>query len=101
MCLCLCVCVCACVCVRACVCGTCVCPGDLSHQGSSVKDDVSVLQTALAALDREKDALQDTVDQKTETMALLQEDLHSKVWAQGGAHMQSVSALYYTLSPFG
>ncbi|XP_012677322.2 centrosomal protein of 135 kDa isoform X1 [Clupea harengus] len=51
---------------------------DLSHQGSSVKDDVSVLQTALAALDREKDALQDTVDQKTETMALLQEDLHSK-----------------------
>lgn len=64
------------MCVRACV---RVRPGDLSHHGVSQKDEVSVLQAALAALDREKDALQDTVDQKTETLALLQEELHSKV----------------------
>ncbi|KAL2089887.1 hypothetical protein ACEWY4_014575 [Coilia grayii] len=51
---------------------------ELSQRGSSQKDEVSVLQTALAALDREKDALQDTVDQKTEAMALLQDELHSR-----------------------
>ncbi|XP_041912924.1 centrosomal protein of 135 kDa [Alosa sapidissima] len=51
---------------------------DLSHHGLSQKDEVSVLQSALATLDREKDSLQDTVDQKTETMALLQDELHSK-----------------------
>lgn len=57
----------------------CVCAGDVRQRGSSQKDEVSVLQTALAALDREKDALQDTVDQKAEAMALLQEELHSRV----------------------
>ncbi|XP_062412603.1 centrosomal protein of 135 kDa [Sardina pilchardus] len=51
---------------------------DLSHHGSSQKDEASVLQSALAALDREKDALQDAVDHKTETLALLQDELRSK-----------------------
>lgn len=59
-----------CVCVRV---------AELSRNGSSQKDEVSALQTAIASLDREKDVLQDAVDQKAESMVLLQEQLHKKV----------------------
>ncbi|XP_028856447.1 centrosomal protein of 135 kDa [Denticeps clupeoides] len=52
--------------------------GDMSLHGSSQKDEVSILQAALSALDHEKDMLQDTVDQKTERMVQLQEELHRK-----------------------
>lgn len=56
-----------------------MCLAELSRHGSSQSDEVAVLQNAIASLDREKDALQDAVDQKTESMVLLQEQLHSKV----------------------
>lgn len=51
----------------------------LSRNGSSQKDEVAVLQTAIASLDREKDVLQEAVDQKAESMVLLQDQLHKKV----------------------
>lgn len=51
---------------------------DFSRHGSSQKDEVSALQCAIASLDREKDALQDAVDQKTESMALLKEEINRK-----------------------
>lgn len=38
-----------------------------------------MLQKTVSALDREKDALQDDVDQKTESLALLQDELFRKV----------------------
>lgn len=53
--------------------------GELSQHGSKHKEDVSVLQQSIAALDREKDALQDEVDQKTERMFVLQEENSKKV----------------------
>lgn len=57
----------------------CVCLADFSRHGSSQKDEVSALQSAIASLDREKDALQDAVDQKTESMVLLKEEINRKV----------------------
>lgn len=53
--------------------------GNLSRHGSSQKDEVATLQSTIASLDREKDALQDAVDQKTESVVLLQEEIHRKV----------------------
>lgn len=53
--------------------------GELSQHGSKNKEDVSVLQKSIAALDREKDALQDEVDQKTEKVFVLQEENSKKV----------------------
>lgn len=58
---------------------TVFCVADLSRHGSSKKDEVAALQSTIASLDREKDALQDAVDQKTESMVLLQEEIHRKV----------------------
>lgn len=52
---------------------------ELRRNGSSQKDEVTVLQTAIASLDREKDTLQEAVDQKAESMVLLQDQLHKKV----------------------
>lgn len=57
----------------------CYCAADLSRHGSSQKDEVATLQNTIASLDREKDALQDDVDQKTESVVLLQEEIHRKV----------------------
>lgn len=54
-------------------------PGELSQHGSKHKEDVSVLQQSIAALDREKDVLQDEVDQKTERMFVLEEENSKKV----------------------
>ncbi|KAM9435733.1 centrosomal protein of 135 kDa isoform 2-T2 [Clarias gariepinus] len=51
---------------------------ELSRNGISQKDEVGVLQTAIASLDREKDILQEAVDQKAESIVLLQDQLHKK-----------------------
>uniref|UniRef100_A0A4W4GW01 Centrosomal protein of 135 kDa n=1 Tax=Electrophorus electricus TaxID=8005 RepID=A0A4W4GW01_ELEEL len=51
---------------------------DLSRHDFSQKDEVAVLQKAIASLDQEKDALQDAVDQKAESMVLLQDQLRKK-----------------------
>lgn len=40
---------------------------------------MAVLHKSISALDREKDALQDEVDQKTETLVAVQEDNTKKV----------------------
>lgn len=53
--------------------------GELSQHGAKHKEDLSALQKSIAALDREKDALQDEVDQKTEKMFVLQEENAKKV----------------------
>lgn len=54
-------------------------PEELSQRGSKHKEDVAVLQKSVSTLDREKDALQDEVDQKTEKLVALQEELSKKV----------------------
>ncbi|XP_027001922.2 centrosomal protein of 135 kDa isoform X1 [Tachysurus fulvidraco] len=51
---------------------------DLTRNGSSQKDEVAVLQAAIASLDREKDILQEAVDHKAESMVLLQDQLNKK-----------------------
>ncbi|XP_076582514.1 centrosomal protein of 135 kDa [Chaetodon auriga] len=48
--------------------------GELSQQGSKHKEEVAVLHKSISALDREKDALQDEVDHKTEQLVVLQEE---------------------------
>lgn len=53
--------------------------GELSQQGSKHKEEMAVLQKSISALDREKDALQDEVDEKTEKLVVLQEELYKKV----------------------
>ncbi|XP_056894777.1 centrosomal protein of 135 kDa [Takifugu flavidus] len=52
--------------------------GELSQHGSVHKEDLSALQRSIAALDREKDVLQDEVDQKTEKLFELQEENSKK-----------------------
>ncbi|KAM4629083.1 centrosomal protein of 135 kDa [Polymixia lowei] len=52
--------------------------GELCRQGSSHKEELALLQKAISALDREKDALQDEVDQKTEKLVAVQEELSKK-----------------------
>lgn len=52
---------------------------ELTRNGSSQKDEVVSLQTAIASLDREKDILQEAMDQKAESLVLLQDQLHKKV----------------------
>ncbi|XP_034036384.1 centrosomal protein of 135 kDa isoform X2 [Thalassophryne amazonica] len=59
----------------------------LIEQGSKHKDDVMVLQKSISALDREKDALQDEVDQKTEKLVVLQEELSMKEKALGDVRL--------------
>uniref|UniRef100_A0A671TVH7 Centrosomal protein 135 n=1 Tax=Sparus aurata TaxID=8175 RepID=A0A671TVH7_SPAAU len=53
--------------------------GELSQHGSKHREEVAVLQKSVSALDREKDALQDEVDQKTEKLVVLEEDNAKKV----------------------
>lgn len=55
-------------------------PGELSQQGSKHKEEAAILQKSISALDREKDALQDEVDQKTEKLVVLQEENSKKVF---------------------
>uniref|UniRef100_A0A8C2ZU89 Centrosomal protein 135 n=1 Tax=Cyclopterus lumpus TaxID=8103 RepID=A0A8C2ZU89_CYCLU len=50
----------------------------LSQRGSKHQDEASGLQKSISALDREKDALQDEVDEKTETLVSLREELSKK-----------------------
>ncbi|KAG7458398.1 hypothetical protein JOB18_016435 [Solea senegalensis] len=52
--------------------------GELSQWGSKHKEELAVLQKSIATLDREKDTLQDDVDQKTEKLVALQEELSMK-----------------------
>ncbi|XP_010729323.3 centrosomal protein of 135 kDa isoform X1 [Larimichthys crocea] len=52
--------------------------GELSQLGAKHKEEVAVLHKSISALDREKDALQDEVDQKTERLVVLQEDNSKK-----------------------
>ncbi|KAM6962785.1 centrosomal protein of 135 kDa [Aplochiton taeniatus] len=51
---------------------------ELSRHGSNKKDEVMILQKTISALDREKDAVQEEVDQKTEKLVLLQEEFSKK-----------------------
>lgn len=53
--------------------------GELSQQGSKHKEELAALHKSISALDREKDALQDEVDQKTEKLVVLQEEQSKKV----------------------
>lgn len=53
--------------------------GELSQRGTRNKDEVASLQNTIATLDREKDALQDEVDHKTEKVVALQEENCRKV----------------------
>lgn len=53
--------------------------GELSQHSSKHNEQLAALQKTICALDREKDALQDEVDQKTEKLLVLQEDLLKKV----------------------
>lgn len=58
---------------------------ELSQQSSGHTEEVAALQKSIAALDREKDSLQDEVDQKTEKVVALQEENSKKVhMANGG-----------------
>lgn len=52
---------------------------ELTRNGSSQKDEVATLQAAIASMDREKDILQEAVDQKAESMVLLKDQLNKKV----------------------
>ncbi|XP_074492178.1 centrosomal protein of 135 kDa isoform X2 [Sebastes fasciatus] len=52
--------------------------GELSQRGSKHKEEMFILQKSISALDREKDALQDEVDEKTEKLVVLQEELSKK-----------------------
>lgn len=53
--------------------------GELSQHGTRNKEEVASLHKSVAALDREKDALQDEVDHKTEKVVALQEENCKKV----------------------
>ncbi|XP_073333060.1 centrosomal protein of 135 kDa [Pagrus major] len=52
--------------------------GELSQHGSRHKEEVAVLHKSISALDREKDTLQDEVDQKTEKLVVLEEETAKK-----------------------
>ncbi|KAK2835857.1 hypothetical protein Q5P01_016341 [Channa striata] len=52
--------------------------GELSQQDSKHKEEVAVLQKSISVLDREKDALLDEVDQKTEKLVAFEAELSSK-----------------------
>lgn len=53
--------------------------GELSQHGTRNKEEAASLHKSIAALDREKDALQDEVDHKTEKVVALQEENCKKV----------------------
>lgn len=51
---------------------------------------MAVLQKSISALDREKDALQDEVDLKTEKLVVVQEELSRKVATTNKPHTITV-----------
>ncbi|XP_054910083.1 centrosomal protein of 135 kDa isoform X2 [Poeciliopsis prolifica] len=52
--------------------------GEMSQHSSKWNEEVETLQKSMCVLDREKDILQDEVDQKTEKLVALQDDLSQK-----------------------
>uniref|UniRef100_A0A3P9Q772 Centrosomal protein 135 n=1 Tax=Poecilia reticulata TaxID=8081 RepID=A0A3P9Q772_POERE len=52
--------------------------GELSQQSSKWNEEVETLQKSICVLDREKDILQDEVDQKTEKLVALQDEMSQK-----------------------
>lgn len=66
-----------CTCVLRCV---SLPTGELSQHSTRHKDETASLQNTIATLDREKDALQDEVDHKTEKVVALQEGNCRKVY---------------------
>lgn len=64
--------------LRVCLIMICLLDG-LSQRDSKHKEEVAALQKSISALDREKDALLDEVDHKTEKLVVLQTELSSKV----------------------
>lgn len=63
---------------------------ELSQQGNGHTEEVAALQRSIAALDREKDALQDEVDQKTEKVVALQEENSKKVRMTNGGQVEII-----------
>lgn len=63
---------------------------ELSQQGNGHTEEVAALQRSIAALDREKDALQDEVDQKTEKVVALQEENSKKVRMTNGGQVDII-----------
>ena len=54
-------------------------PGKLHLQMTSQSEEAHVMKKTIGAIDKEKDFLQETVDEKTEKIANLQENLANKV----------------------
>lgn len=55
------------------------------------KEEISALQKAISTIDKEKDALQDDVDQKTEKLVALQDELTKKVICQNNIYKKYVN----------
>lgn len=51
----------------------------LSQKSASQDETVNVLRSTISVLDKEKDSLQETVDEKTERIACLEDNLVNKV----------------------
>ncbi len=83
----LCNCVVFCGCLAVCLTSFFFCLAEgLSQQGSKHKEEVAALHKSISALDREKDALQDEVDQKTEKLVAVQEENSKKVTETNRSH---------------
>ena len=52
---------------------------ELNRANQMAKDEIVTLRATISAMDREKDSLQHTVDEKTEKIAHLNEDILQKV----------------------
>ncbi len=72
--------------------------GELGQHGSKHKEEVTVLHKSISALDREKDVLQDEVDQKTEKLVVLQEELSKKVVMTDKPHQDYKLLLKYSFT---
>lgn len=64
---------------------------EMSKYGPKHKEEISALQKAISTIDKEKDALQDDVDQKTEKLVALQDELTKKVICQNNIYKKYVN----------
>lgn len=71
--------------------------GELSQYGTRHKEEMASLQNTIATLDREKDALQDEVDHKTEKVVVLQEENCRKVH-KTSRHLENLLQVDWSLS---